>query len=143
MEQWFETKVRYTKILDSGLQKKVTEPYLIDSLSFTESEEKTIEAVTPYIDGEFTIKAIQRSNIAEVFEHEEGEPYYKVRIDFITLNEKTGAEHRTQQTLLVQSPSVDKVLPLLHEHMKGSTTDYEPVLIQKTAIQGVVRYKNS
>lgn len=46
---WFEVKVRYEKVMENGLQKKVTEPYLFDALSFTESEGKCVQELTPYI----------------------------------------------------------------------------------------------
>ena len=35
---WFETKIRYEKMMDDGMQKKVTEQYVVDALSFTEAE---------------------------------------------------------------------------------------------------------
>lgn len=56
---WFESKVRYEKTMENGKVKKVAEPYLVDALSFTEAEARTIEEVTPFISGEFTIMAIK------------------------------------------------------------------------------------
>jgi hypothetical protein len=35
---WYECKVKYRKIDENGIQKVVTEPYLVDALSFTEVE---------------------------------------------------------------------------------------------------------
>ena len=43
MHTWFEVKIRYEKVMENGMNKKVTEPYLFDSLSFTESEGRCIE----------------------------------------------------------------------------------------------------
>ena len=37
MHTWFECKIRYEKVMENGMQKKVTEPYLVDALSFTEA----------------------------------------------------------------------------------------------------------
>jgi hypothetical protein len=129
--------------MDNGAQKKVVEPYLVDSLSFSESEERTIEHVRTFIDGEFMVKAIKMTNIAEVFDGEEGQPFYKVRIDFIELNERTGTERRTTHIILLQSPVMEKVLPILKERMQGTMSDYEVVSVQKTDIKGVIRYRNS
>ncbi len=61
--KYIETKVRYEKTMESGMTKTVTEPYLVDALSFAEAEARIIEEVTPYISGEFSVSAVKRSNI--------------------------------------------------------------------------------
>ena len=66
MSNWFETKVRYEKMMENGTQKKVNEPYMVDALSFTEAEARTIEELTPFISGEFSISAVKRTNITEI-----------------------------------------------------------------------------
>jgi hypothetical protein len=64
MHNWFECKVSYEKISENGIQKKVTEPYLVDALSFTEAEARIIEEIRPYITGEFLIADIRRALIS-------------------------------------------------------------------------------
>ena len=46
MHTWFECKIRYEKVMENGMNKKVTEPYLVDALSFTEAEARIIEEMT-------------------------------------------------------------------------------------------------
>ena len=67
MHTWFECKIRYEKVMENGMNKKVTEPYLVDALSFTEAEARIIEEITPYISGEFTVSDIKRANYSELF----------------------------------------------------------------------------
>ena len=55
MNNWYECKVKYEKTLENGIQKKVTEAYLVDALSFTEAENRIIEEMKPYISGEFEV----------------------------------------------------------------------------------------
>lgn len=144
MKQWFEVSASYYKVLENGVTKKVTEPYLVDSLSFTESEATTIDEISAYIDGEFTIKAIKRSNIAEVWDDYDGEQdaaYWRIKCDFLALDEKSGNEKRTSMHILLKAPSYDKVIPMFQERMKGSVSDYEVVKVEKTAIVDVIRYK--
>ena len=64
MHTWFECKIRYEKVMENGMQKKVTEPYLVDALSFTEAEARIIEEMTPFISGEFTVSDINVPIIA-------------------------------------------------------------------------------
>lgn len=67
MHTWFECKIRYEKTMENGMNKKVTEPYLVDALSFTEAEARIIEEMTPFISGEFTVSDIKRANYSELF----------------------------------------------------------------------------
>lgn len=67
MALWFECRIRYDKTQDNGMVKKVTEPYLVDAMTFTEAEARIIEEQKPFISGDFTIPAIKKTNIAEVF----------------------------------------------------------------------------
>lgn len=67
MHNWMECKIRYEKVMENGMNKKVTEPYLVDALSFTEAEARIIEEMTPYITGEFTVSDIKRTNYSELF----------------------------------------------------------------------------
>lgn len=67
MSLYFECSVRYDKMQQNGSVKKVTEKYIVDALTFTEAEARIIEAITPYISGEYSIPAIKKTKIAEVF----------------------------------------------------------------------------
>jgi len=67
MYNWFECKIRYDKMLETGMQKTVTEPYLVDALSFTEAEARIIEEIKPFISGEFSVSDIKRVKYTESF----------------------------------------------------------------------------
>ena len=64
---WFETKIRYEKMMDDGKQKMVTEQYVVDALSFTEAEASIIEEMSSYISGEFKVTGISQSSYGEIF----------------------------------------------------------------------------
>ena len=95
MATWFECKVKYDKMTEDGSQKTVTEPYLVDALSFTEAEARITEEITPFISGEFKVTAVKRTNTAEIFWKEGGDKWYKVKVNFCTIDEKTGKEKKT------------------------------------------------
>ena len=67
MSNWFECKVRFDKMQENGTVKRVNEPYLVDALSFTEAEARIIEELTPFISGEFSVSAVKRTKITEIF----------------------------------------------------------------------------
>ena len=105
MNEWFECKVRYEKTLENGLVKKVTEPYLVDALSFTEAERRFIEEIEPFMSGEFQVTDIKRAKYAELFETDEdaADRWFKAKVAFITLDEKSGAEKKSNQNMLIQA----------------------------------------
>lgn len=82
MSTWFECKVKYDKMMENGMQKKVTEPYMVDALSFTEAEARIIKEMTPFISGDFSVANIKRANISELFFDETGDKWFKCKSQF-------------------------------------------------------------
>ncbi|WP_229102279.1 DUF4494 domain-containing protein [Bacteroides finegoldii] len=143
MHTWFEVKIRYEKVMENGMQKKVTEPYLFDALSFTESEGKCIEEMTPFISGEFTVSDIKRANYSEIFfsEEESADRWFKCKLVFITLDEKSGSEKKTSTHVLVQAADLRDAVNKLDEGMKGTMADYQITSVSETAIMDVYPYE--
>lgn len=134
MALWFECKVRYEKMMENGSVKKVNVPYLVDALTFTEAEARIIEMVTPYVSGEMNVSAVKKTKIAEIFFNEDGDKYYMVKVNFITLDEKTGTEKKSQSSILVQASDFTDSLEKFKEGMKGSMADYEIASFTETQI---------
>ena len=143
MVNWIETKVKYEKTLENGAKKVVTEQYLVDAYSFAEAEARIIEEVTPYIQGDFSVSAVKRTNISEIFFNEDtsADKYYKIKAAFITLDEKTGSEKRSNANYLVQAENLEGALENFKDGMKGTLGDFEIVSISETAIVDVIKYK--
>lgn len=136
MVNYFLSTVRYEKTMENGLNKTVSEQYLFDALSFTEAEARTIEELKPYISGEFSIPQIVKPRISELMLSEDvsADRYYKVKVSFITLDEKSGAEKKTNSFILVQASDFKNAYDRFIEGMKGTMADYEIVSIVETQI---------
>ena len=143
MHNFFECKIRYEKVAENGMNKKVTEPYLVDALSFTEAESRIIEEVTPYMTGEFVVSGVARANYSELFfcEDDEADKWYKCKLYFITLDEKTGIEKKEATNVLVQASDLKDAIKKLDEGMKGTMADYEIASVSETAIMDVYPYE--
>ena len=141
MANWFECKVRYDKLQENGAAKKVTEPYLVDALSFTEAEARITEEQRPFISGEFAVSAIKPTKIAEIFWDETGDRWYLVKVAFITIDEKTAAEKRSMSLILVQAANFKHAVERFEEGMKGTMADYEIVQITETPLMDVYKMK--
>ncbi len=134
MSQWFETKVKYDKtMLDTGAIKSVTEPYLVDALSFTEAEARITKEMEPFVSGELTVTAVRKVRFEDVLYHEGGDRWYKVKINMITIDEKTGAEKRSASFSLVQASEFKLALDYFLETMKSVLFDFEIVNITEMA----------
>ena len=143
MSEWFECKVRYEKTLENGLVKKVTEPYLVDALSFTEAEKRFIEEIEPFMSGDFQVTDIKRAKYAELSEADEeaADRWFKAKVAFITLDEKSGAEKRSNQNMLIQAADLRDAVKRLDKGMEGTMADYVIVSIAETPIMDIVHYK--
>ena len=137
MHSWFECKVSFEKVLENGMQKKVTEPCLVDALSFTEAEARIIEEIRPFISGEFTVTDIKRARLSELFFNENGDRFYKIKVYFITLDEKSGAEKKTAAQMLAQACTLKEAIAVLEEGMKGTMADYTIASVTETMLMDV------
>lgn len=139
MAQWIEVKVRQEKMTGTGKTVKVTEPYLVDALSCTEAEARVVEEITPFT-SEFNVLNVSKTKISEIFWNEGGDKFYKVKVNFITLDEKTATEKRSASYILVQASTFDEALKNFHDGMKGTMADYEIEAITETKIVDVYTY---
>ncbi len=135
--QWFECKVKYDKTLETGVVRTVTEPYLVDALSFTEAEARITEEMQPYISGEFTVSAVRRVNLSDIFRNDSGDRWYKVKTNFITIDEKTAVEKKTASFQLVQASEFKEALEVFMEGMKDTMADFEIASITETPLMDV------
>ena len=139
---WFECKIRYEKMMDDGLQKKVTEAYVVDALSFSEAEEKIIEEMSSYISGEFNVTDIKKASYGEIFfsDMDSADKWYKAKLQFITLDEKSGKEKRSTVNYLVQGGSFNDAVKNLDDVMGGTMIDYVITAINETTLMDVFEH---
>ena len=136
---WFETKIRYEKTMEDGLQKKVSEKYVVNALSHTEAEERIIEEMSSYISGEFDVKGIVPASYTEIFFSDDAnaDRWYKAKLQFITIDEHTEKEKRSNVYYLVQAATFDAAVKGIHEVMGGTMIDYVIASIGETPIMDV------
>lgn len=139
---WFECSIKYEKTLETGVQKKVSESYIVDALSFTEAESRIIEEKTPFIVGEFEVSGLKKAKFTEVFfdDDENADKWYKVKLQFIDMDD-TGNEKKSNALYLVQSSSLQDCVGSISDIMKGSMVDYVAAKVEETAIMDVYEHK--
>lgn len=140
MGTWFEVKVSYDKLMENGIEKKVSEPYLVDALSHAEAEARAIEELNPYISGEFTIATVRRAKINEMFFNENGDRWFKAKVNFIIMDGKTGAEKKTSVQMYAQACDIKEALAVVEKGMSGTMADYIISELKETQIMDVFIY---
>ena len=140
---WFECRIAYEKIMEDGMQKKVKENYVIDALSFTEAEQRIMEEISSYISGAFDVADIKKASYKEVFfsDEETADRWYKAKLQFITIDEKTEKEKRSNVNYLVQAGSLNGAVKNIDEVMGGTMIDYVIASVSETTLMDVFEYK--
>ena len=140
---WFECKIQYEKTMEDGLQKKVVETYTIDALSFTEAEQRIMEEMSSYISGEFNIKDIKIAPYKEIFFSDEdmADRWYKTKLQFITIDEKTEKEQRSTVNYLVNAGTLNGAVRNIDEVMGGTMIDYVIASVAETTLMDVFEYR--
>lgn len=133
--EWFETKIRYEKMMEDGLQKMQTEKYVVDALSHTEAEERITQEMSAYISGEFEVKGIVPASYKEIFFDDSGDRWYKAKLAFIN------KEKRTMVNYLVQASSFTGAVKNIEEVMGTTMTDYVILSVAETNLMDVFEYK--
>ncbi len=140
--EWFETKIKYEKTMEDGMQKAVIEAYTVDALRFTEAEKRIMEEMSSYISGGFEVKDIKKANYKEIFfsENENDDRWYKAKLQFITIDEKTEKEKRSNVYYLVQASTFQGAVKNIDQVMGGTMIDYVIASLAETTLMDVFEY---
>ena len=134
VSKFFEVKVQYQKMQDDGKEKKVTEQYVVEALSFTEAEARITEEMTNYTDGEFDVVSEKIAPYNEIIlsDKSDDDKWFISKVSLITLDEKTAKEKKTSQRLLVQAETSEKAMDYTKEMFSHGMSDYSIDSVQDT-----------
>ena len=140
---WFECKIRCEKIMEDGLPKKINEVYVVDALSFSEAEERIMEEMSSYISGEIEIVDVKIAPYREIFFADDNlaDQWFKAKLSFITIDERTNKEKRTSMMYLVNAGNISSAINNIDKVMSGTMIDYVTTSISATKIFDVFEYK--
>ena len=130
---WFECKVRYEKTMEDGMPKKVVEIYTVDALSFSEAEKRIMEEMSSYVSGEIEIADLKIAQYKEIFfaDNDMADKWYKAKLAFITIDEKTDKEKKTSVFYLVNAGTINSAIKNIDEVMGGTMIDYQNIKVSE------------
>ena len=143
VSKFFEVKIQYQKMQEDGKEKKVTEQYVVEALSFTEAESRITEEMTPYIDGEFDIVSEKIAPYNEIFlsDNSTDDKWFVSKVSFITIDEKTEKEKKQTFRYLVQAATSELALDYTKEMLSHGMSDYRIDAVQDTPTLDVFLYE--
>lgn len=139
---WFKTKVKYQKTMEDGSEKVVSEAYVVDALSFTEAESAIIDEMSVYTSGELKVSNLGKASYNEIFfsDVDDDDKFYTCKLQFITIDEKSEKEKRSNVTYLVQAKSLARALRYVDEAMGKTMIDYDIVGLNETKVFDVFEH---
>lgn len=140
MNNFFTVKVKYTKQLDNGSLKRVTEPYLLAAMSFTDAETRIYEELGSIVRGEFNVVGINRTEVHDIFTYDDSDVWYKCKVKYETIDADTEKGRKVTQTFLVSAHSVEQAAERLNESLSSLMVDYEIPSIMVSPIVEIFTY---
>ena len=140
VSKYYEVRIQYQKVLEDGKEKKVTEQYVVEALSFTEAESRIIEEMTPYISGEFDVVSEKIAPYNEIFlsDNSTDDKWFVSKVGFITLDEKTAKEKKQTFRYLVQAETSEIALDYTKTMLNQCLSDYSIDSVQDTPTLGLL-----
>ncbi|MEG2276652.1 MAG: DUF4494 domain-containing protein [Odoribacter sp.] len=141
---WFEGKVKYIRVNESGRECKVSEAYLIDAMSYTEAESRIVKEMDTVIKGDYYISSLKKSNVSEVVSSvdEHDDRWYKAKVAIVDADNISGKEKRSFIHCLVAATNTDRALENLNEFLSTFVVPTEVVCIADTQVMDVFEYQN-
>ena len=137
----FEITVKYDSLSDEGFIKQLTEKHLVKGYTFTDAEAETTAGLKPFCIGEFEVTAIRMTKAVDIFESNILEAYkwYKCSVNFISFDENTGKEKKTNHVFYIQSSSVEAANEGLKIELKDTISDYDIKSVDETKIISFIK----
>jgi hypothetical protein len=141
MNTWFKVKVKYTKQLESGSFKRVSEPYLLSAMTFTDAEARIYEELGSFIRGEFSVMGITREEIQDIFQYDDADTWFKCKISYDNIDDEGDKKRTVTQNFLVSAKTVKDSYERIEESLETLMLDYQIISIIASPIVEIFPYK--
>ncbi|MFM8596900.1 MAG: DUF4494 domain-containing protein [Flavobacteriales bacterium] len=141
MNSWFTVKVKYTKQLENGTFKRVSEPYLLAAMTFTDAEARIYEELGSSIRGEFQVTGIARTDLHDIFQYDDAEQWFKCKVTYDRIDEDGEKAKTISQNFLVGAAHVKEAYERIEESLATLMIDFNVVSITASPIVEIFPYR--
>ena len=140
MNQYFFAKVSCLRQQNDGTIKKESEQYLVDAMSFTETEARVIREVGESV-RELYFDSIAHSPIQEVVSYGDTDLWFKCKVVYKDVDPDSGKEKKTTLYILVNANDVNEAYDRCKDHLKSMLVPFEIPKVEETAICEIYQYE--
>jgi len=142
MNNWFTVKVKYTKQLENGTFKRVSEPYLLAAMTFTDAEARIYEELGSSIRGEFQVTGIARTDLHDIFQYDDSEQWFKCKVTYDRMDEDGEKAKTISQNFLVSAATVKDAYERIEESLATLMIDFKVASITASPIVEIFPYRD-
>lgn len=124
MNNWFTVKVKYTKQLENGTFKRVSEPYLLSALTFTDAEARIYEELGAIIRGEFDVVSISRTELHDIFAYDDSSTWWKCKVTYESAEHDSEKTKKVSQNFLVSAETAKEAYERIQESLSTLMVDF-------------------
>lgn len=137
--KWLEAKVKYAKVNEEGVHKKVTETYVVNAITYAEAEKRIHEEISPFSTGDIEILGIKKTAFSEIYftDLAKDDRFFKAKMKYVTIDENTSKEKKTTMNMIVQSSDIHVALENVCSAMNDSQVEYETPSLSETSYYDV------
>jgi hypothetical protein len=129
--------------MENGTFKRVSEPYLLASMTFTDAEKRIYEELGSVIRGEFLVNAITRTDIHDIFQYDESDVWFLAKIKYDSVIEEGDKKKTITQKFLVSAETVKEANDRIVESLSTLMIDYQIHSITESPIVDIFPYVDS
>ena len=141
MNKWYTVKVKYTKQLDSGALKRVTEAYLVAAMTFTDAEARIYEQLGEIIRGEFLVSNITPVDIHDIFAYGDTCVFYRAKVQYENFDADSEKSKKITQTFLIEADNVKEATERVNESLKGLLVDFKVKEVKESNIVDIFTFE--
>jgi hypothetical protein len=137
MNNQFTCKVRYTKELENGTLKRVSESFLVHAYTFGGAEEEIYKHLGDRIKGEFIVEAITKVQFMDIFESETHGDYFEVKVKHTVSDEDSGKDKKSVYSYLASAADAKEAYDSVMSEVNGFLFDPEVSVVKESKIMEV------
>lgn len=126
--------------MDNGALKRVSEPYLLAAMTFTDAEARIYEELGSVIRGEFNVVGISRTELNDIFAYDDADIWYKCRVRYENFDADSEKGKKVTQNFLVSASNVKEAYERIQESLKSLMVDFEIPSIVASPIVDIFPY---
>ncbi len=130
--KFFEVSAKMGNTQEDGTIKTAKHTVVVEAETFADAEMK---ALGEFMGTDVDVVAVGIAPYKEVFTSADAEKFFRAKLAFITVDEKSGKEKRTTTLYLVQADSLAGAVRNVDSIMRDTMIDYDSISVTASPVE--------